>query len=594
MIIVGDIGGLPVYPYYTFAQTRVAEVMEDWAIRKKNTFENIYNGKGLNVPWYMTAGNHDYLGNISAQISYTNNSHKWRFPGLYYKLSFPLAHTCVEILMIDTIMLCGNVVKVQKDHHFRQEAERQWRWIEENLKISKADYLFVAGHYPIHSMASHGPTNCLRERLDPLLKRYHVSAYFSGHDHTLQHIVYPIKEGYEMHYVVSGAGSRSDHSTKHLGTIPTQFLMFHYPIGWNPVSNWGFTYGGFLYMEITKRFAIDFVGAVKDITTDEGTAYLKIIVVGDIGGLPEFPYYTYAQSKLEKVMENWAKEKDIHCVVSVGDNIYYVGVKNEHDSRFHTTFENVYRGPGLNVSWYTIAGNHDHFGNITAQIAYTNHSQKWVFPELYYKLSFTRNNFSVDVLMIDTIVLCGNTADIKNGGFFDIFISKRFHPKGPSEVTPAEKQWRWIEENLNSSRADYLFVVGHYPVYSMGSHGPTDCLRERLNPLLRFYNVSAYLSGHEHNLQHIVYPTDRGHLLHYVVSGAGSRADHSKKHIRTIPKNFLKFHYPSSWNPVSQLGFTYGGFVFMEITKANATLEFVTGNNVEKYKATIEPRLIAV
>ncbi|VDK43991.1 unnamed protein product [Cylicostephanus goldi] len=360
-----------------------------------NTFENIYNGKGLDVPWYMTAGNHDYLGNISAQISYSNYSHKWsayiksnnglsiaHFPGLYYKLSFPLTKACVEILMIDTIVLCGNVAKIHKvlllrkhnkdptraDQNLRDRAERQWRWIEKNLKTSKADYLFVAGHYPIHSMASHGPTTCLRKRLDPLLRRYHVSAYFSGHDHTLQHIVYPIGDGYEMHYVVSGAGSRSDHSTKHLGTIPAQFLMFRYPVGWNPISNWGFTYGGFLYMEITKNSAsLQFitgsnvtmyrtkiyprsmserrsifeqqtlVEAVNDITSNEDTDYLRIIVVGDIGGLPIFPYYTYAQSKVGKVMENWAKKKDIHCVLNVGDNIYYNGVKNEHDSRFRVS-----------------------------------------------------------------------------------------------------------------------------------------------------------------------------------------------------------------------------------------------------------------
>lgn len=50
----------------------------------------------------------------------------------------------------------------------------------------RADYLFVAGHYPIHSVASHGPTHCLLERLDPMLRAHNVSAYFAGHDHTLQ------------------------------------------------------------------------------------------------------------------------------------------------------------------------------------------------------------------------------------------------------------------------------------------------------------------------------------------------------------------------------------------------------------------------
>ena len=50
-------------------------------------------------------------------------------------------------------------------------------------------------------------------------------------------------------------------------------------------------------------------------------------------------------------------------------------------------------------------------------------------------------------------------------------------------------------------RADYILVGGHYPVYSVGRNGPTECLYSRLEPLLYEYRVTAYLSGHDHNLQ---------------------------------------------------------------------------------------------
>lgn len=51
------------------------------------------------------------------------------------------------------------------------------------------------------------------------------------------------------------------------------------------------------------------------------------------------------------------------------------------------------------------------------------------------------------------------------------------------------------------SRADYLLVAGHHPVYSVGMHGTNHCLLQKLKPLLDEYKVTAYFSGHDHNMQ---------------------------------------------------------------------------------------------
>ena len=43
----------------------------------QETFERVYNASSLHNPWYFVAGNHDWNGNVSAEIEYTNVSKRW-------------------------------------------------------------------------------------------------------------------------------------------------------------------------------------------------------------------------------------------------------------------------------------------------------------------------------------------------------------------------------------------------------------------------------------------------------------------------------------------------------------------------------------
>ena len=67
-----------------------------------------------------------------------------------------------------------------------------------------------------------------------------------------------------------------------------------------------------------------------------------------------------------------------------------------------------------------------------------------MFPSLYYSLTFKipSSNSYIDVIMIDTVVLCGNS----DHDF------KHLQPTGPADESAAEEQWAWIEKQLMNSK----------------------------------------------------------------------------------------------------------------------------------------------
>lgn len=101
-----------------------------------------------------------------------------------------------------------------------------------------------------------------------------------------------------------------------------------------------------------------------------------------------------------------------------------------------------------------------------------------------------RTDSTLTIMMLDTVLMCGNSDD---------FVDQQ--PKAPRNGVQANTQLLWLQQRLAKSKADYLLVAGHYPVWSISEHGPTNCLLKKLRPLLKKYKATAYLCGHDHNLQ---------------------------------------------------------------------------------------------
>lgn len=276
---------------------------------------------------------------------------------------------------------------------------------------------------------------------------------------------------------------------------------------------------------------------------------LTFLAIGDFGGISRPPYTTHMQRKVAEVMGQYADSGKAQFVIGLGDNFYGNGVKTVDDPRFTTTFEHVYTNPTLvSATWYMIAGNHDHDSNVSAQIAYTKVSRRWHYPDFFYSqvLQIPDTLKTVQLVMIDTTLLCCRNR----------WMDKM---KLPSQ----KQQLKWLNNILRNSTADYLIVAGHHPVLSAGIHGNTKYLVSKLKPMLEENDVTVYLSGHDHNLQHLKEPDT---TVHYFVSGNGNFYSERKGYDKAVQKSLLFFSGVS------------GGFTLLHATPESLQISQIDSN----------------
>jgi len=238
------------------------------------------------------------------------------------------------------------------------------------------------------------------------------------------------------------------------------------------------------------------------------SAELNFLVLGDWG--KPIPF---ADAMAKQSVKN-----NITFILGIGDNFYQTGVKDLSDSQWNKTFEAIYTHPIYHQRWYLVAGNHDWMGNVTAQLEYTRKSQRWYFPSLYYSVTIPigPGEGTAQFIYIDTCQL----VDKKD-----------------------EAQWAWLEQTLAASTADWIFVIGHYPAYSVGHYGVNPLLSTRLVPILEKYKVAAYIAGHDHGHQYMQSNTSQ---LSFIVTGNVAKYSLMGKKVKTARFPKIEFFYPNS------------------------------------------------
>jgi tartrate-resistant acid phosphatase type 5 len=205
------------------------------------SFEAVYTAPSLQVPWYVVLGNHDYRGNIHAQIQYTAISKRWKMPARYFSNTVNINDSteALFVFMDSSPFVQSYYTKKSMKNVIGVDTLAQLRWVDSVLANSNAKYKIVAGHHPVFSYGEHGETKELITQWKPMLERHNVDLYLAGHEHDMQYLYPP--DG-TVHYFISGAGSETRPTTK--GTY-TKFAK-------------GKT-GGFLLLNFTDKIKAAFV-----------------------------------------------------------------------------------------------------------------------------------------------------------------------------------------------------------------------------------------------------------------------------------------------------------------------------------------------
>jgi hypothetical protein len=172
------------------------------------------NYPSLRVPWRMSLGNHDYMGNPDGQVAYhsnqrLNNDKLWYMPAKFYKFCYQQETTTtvpkekafnVDFFAIDTNGCQDHVIDSFPETP--QTLRKGINVLKTELSHSMANWKIVFGHHPMYTQgrAHSVPGDFLREAtsqyygnqmfpgfdLEKVVLEGKVDCYLAGHEHCFQ------------------------------------------------------------------------------------------------------------------------------------------------------------------------------------------------------------------------------------------------------------------------------------------------------------------------------------------------------------------------------------------------------------------------
>ncbi|NMP15984.1 metallophosphoesterase [Thalassotalea sp. Y01] len=217
---------------------------------------------------------------------------------------------------------------------------------------------------------------------------------------------------------------------------------------------------------------------------------IHLLVMGDTGTGSD------QQKHAAQLFEDFHLNYPFDAIIHTGDVFYPDGISSSDHPYTQTRFKDIYFDKAYGqLPWYMVAGNHDYDGSISALKGFFAEYDHLIYPNNYYHQQISIEGINLELVALDT----------------DPVI------KG---VVQAE-QISWLADTFATvnTQESVVFVFGHHPMYSNGSHGNNDALLGIFYDMLKEYQAELYLAGHDHSLEYLV----KGKLPQFVISGAAGK-----------------------------------------------------------------------
>lgn len=226
--------------------------------------------------------------------------------------------------------------------------------------------------------------------------------------------------------------------------------------------------------------------------------------------------YLDQQVATARAMRQWVDQRHIHpgALFMLGDNWYGDMGLGYISPRWQSQFEQMYPTSHFPGPAYVVLGNHDYERRVSSkvdlQLGYAAHAKgtRWTLPSRWYTFTYPKENPVITFICLDS-----NLPGQKHG-------AEMFEPWSfDMSKQDRDEEDAWFRAELAKPRSTpFLACVAHHPIYTNGVHRDQKILIRDWEPLLRQYKVDFWISGHDHDLQHLEFA---GHPTSFVISGGG-------------------------------------------------------------------------